>query len=966
MAPEPLGGGINVTNGIDMEARIRALEVALAALQVNGGTSKIAPVGPVWELQSSSHIFFMQAGFALVEAGTCRSKNVLSILIKNLVDFLVAVVLWYSVGFGLAFGNAAPTSGLCGTTRFFGSGLLHGTSVSDELSTWHMQGMFCATASTIVSGGIAERTDMRGYLLFSGFMSGVIFPTVACWCWNPHGWLRGNGFQDLAGSGVVHLTGGFGALCGAWLLGPRAGRFGADGKVAGSADFAPHSVPFIVLGTMILWYGWYAFNSGSVGSLGTEEDFKRALLAAVNTTISGAAGGLTAHLLTFLNASRWDLPYICNGVLSGLVAICAGCDSVQPISAFAIGAVASVLFSGACSAQKMLRIDDPVSAFGVHGVGGLWGVIAISLFSMEGTVVGEPAKAPPLLGQLLGALVISAFSAFACTAVFLFLRHLGILKSSALQQQRGLDHESANRAYNTSGQVERYSAMVCHVKNSHGASARWMQLELGKYAGGKSSIFLDSDNLINLNHLLSTVRDKVDVLVVLATKDIWWRPWCAGEITTASSSGIPIVLAMMADGDKPLELDFDDISRQVPSKLTHLQMEVLAPFGISHEDIQRAYAKLEDAPQVGLSVQNPMVIRETIDSLSRLAELNGMRERTILTRLGSELVSAVADMPQMTAIDCVKKCLRRSRTSFLLLGNPDDVEAVAAMRILEFAILEVSEARQEYVDIYNSSMCPEAVVLRCVDQGIPIIFVLSKDVLNCTLVQRVCVLRASRLWPQGIGGALAVFAETMLLIHADRLDFEYPDAAGYEDIHKTCLDKLKQTGRNSSITTTITSGTLGKYNWDSVELAFGCNQDRALALVNFYRWLFNQLALALSTHGSWRTILHQVECIYERTSRMSMVSNHATVDSAESSVALSETLRAVTPSPTARSRMDSYFARCSSNMSFDLSSQHVDLEQDLSNLAVPVYDAEPHPVHTGQKAQCRLTLKGQNALLQKP
>jgi len=400
------------------------------------------------------------------------------------------------------------------------------------------------------------------------------------------------------------------------------------------------------------------------------------------------------------------------------------------------------------------------------------------------------------------------------------------------------------------------------------------------------------------------------------------------------------------------------MGRQVPSKLTHLQMEVLAPFGISHEDIQRAYAKLEDAPQVGLSVQNSMVIRETIDSLSRLAELNGMRERTILTRLGSELVSAVTDMPcQMKGMDCVKKCLRRSRNRFLLLGNPDDVEAVAAMRILEFAILEVSEARQEYVDIYNSSMCPEAVVLRCVDQGIPIIFVLSKDVLSCTLVQRVCVLRASRLWPQGIGGALAVFAETMLLIHADRLDFEYPDAAEYEDIHKTCLDKLKQTCRSTSITTQLTSGTSGKYNWDSVELAFGCNTDRALALVNFYRWLFNQLALALSTHGSWRTILHQVECIYERTSRMSMVSNHATVDSAESSVALSETLRAVTPSPTARSRMDSYFARCSSNMSFDLSSQHVDLEQDVSNLAVPVQDAEPQPVRTGQKALCRLTLK---------
>jgi ammonium transporter len=750
-----------------------------------------------------------------------------------------------------------------------GEGLLHGTAVDDALSTWQIQSMFCATAATIVSGGIAERADMRGYVLCSCVMSGIVYPLAACWCWNPDGWLHRKGFQDFAGSTVVHVVGGFGALCGAWFLGPRTGRFSADGRVDDSAEFAPHSVPFIVLGTMILWYGWFAFNAGSVGSLVTQEDFKRALLAATNTSISGVAGGIVAYVLRFMATSRWDLPFICNGILAGLVAICAGADSVRPISAFAIGGVAACLLSSACSALKWLRIDDPVSAFGVHGMGGLWGTIAATLFHMEGTVLGEPAEAPALLWQFTGVLTISTFSFLTCLSLFLCVAKLGLLKTSSLQQQRGLDRESNFSAYNTSGQVDRYSALVCHVKSSHGATARWMQMELGKYTGGKSRIFLDSEDLVNLTHLLSTVRDKVDVLVVLATRDIWWRPWCAGEITTASAAGIPIVLAMMAEGDKALDLNFKSLSQEVSVHLGQVEMDVLAPFGISHDDIQHAYEKLDNAPRVPFSVQDPMIVREAFDRLSRLAELNGMRSKGNLARWSSELMCAATGQDcgligSIGSVNCLGNFLSGRTRRFLLLGNSADMEAIAAMHIFEQAMLEVSEDDQESIDIFCCAMCPEAQVLGLVEEGMPMIILLSKGILECPLVHHACVLRASQMRSQGTDISSTSVSQTALLIHADRLDFDYPDMACYEDVQKNFLAHVEQSrgGGGADIPS--------KFDWSNLDYRDG--QDCARALVLFYRCLFNQLALALSTHGSWRTILHQVQCVYERTKRLSLAS----------------------------------------------------------------------------------------------
>jgi len=529
---------------------------------------------------------------------------------------------------------------------------------------------------------------------------------------------------------------------------------------------------------------------------------------------------------------------------------------------------------------KWLRIDDPVSAFGVHGMAGLWGTIAASLFSMEGTVLGEPAEAPALLWQFTGVMVISTFSFVTCFAMFLCVAKLGLLKTSSLQQRRGLDRESNFSAYNISGEVDRYSALVCHVKSSHGATARWMQLELGKYTGGKNRIFLDSENLVNLTHLLSTVREKVDVLVVLATRDIWWRPWCAGEITTASSAGIPIVLAMMAEGDNALELNFKSLSQEVSSQLDQVQMDVLAPFGIAHDDIQQAYEKLDNAPKVSFSVRDPMMVREAFDRLSRLAELNGMRNRGNLARWGSELMCAAMgrDCGTIGSVNCLGNFLSGRTRSFLLLGNSGDIEAIAAMRIFEQAMVEVSDENQENVDIFCCAMCPEAQVLGLVEQGMPMIILLSKGILACPLVQHACVLRASQLRSQGTDISSASLSQTALLIHADRLDFDYPDMACYEDVQKSFLEHVEQSrgGGVADAPLKLANPALSEFDWSNLDMDYRDSHDCALALVTFYRCLFNQLALALSTHGSWRTILHQVQCIYERTKRLSLASHLGT------------------------------------------------------------------------------------------
>merc|ERR1719335_592764 len=383
----------------------------------------------MWLLVCGTFVFFMHAGFAMLEAGTGRAKNTQAILIKNLLTVCMGTLGWYFLGWSLAYGGDtkgvdswkdgtfedcpeaenplgcpdgyADNGFIGGQVMFAGSGFLGKGDAVDKAWAegvidpttnpqpgeymWFFQWAFCTAGASIVSGGIAERVKFPGYMVFSFIMTSFIYPVVVCSTWG-YGWLEtfqkdkdGNpvgGYIDFAGSGVVHLCGGVAALVGTKILGVRAGRFDPD-----KADqFAPHSAPLIVLGTFILWFGWCGFNSGS--TLGMS-DSGTAMVAAhvmMNTTLSAATGGMTVFLLMFAITKKYDCAALCNGILAGLVSITAPCSNVESGSAVLIGIVGGIIYVGSSALVQKLKIDDPVDAASVHGACGIWGCLAAALF----------------------------------------------------------------------------------------------------------------------------------------------------------------------------------------------------------------------------------------------------------------------------------------------------------------------------------------------------------------------------------------------------------------------------------------------------------------------------------------------------------------------------------------------------------------------------------------------------------
>jgi Amt family ammonium transporter len=348
-----------------------ATEAAIAAAKDELQTN----INIVWTCIAAFLVFFMQAGFAMVEAGFTRAKNAVNILMKNLMDFSVGTIAFFLIGFGLMFGK---TNGLFGTTLFGLSGVQPG-------SDWNwtfliFQTVFAATAATIVSGAMAERTKFVGYLVYSFFITLFIYPVFGSWAWggllDGGGWLEKLGFLDFAGSTVVHSVGGWLALAGAVVLGPRLGKYGVDGK---PKAILGHNIPLAALGVFILWFGWFGFNPGSTttgdGSIG---------YIAVTTNIAAAAGAIVAMCTAWAIMKKPDASMALNGALAGLVSITASCDAVSPVGAICIGAVGgglvvlSVLFI-----DNVLKIDDPVGAVSVHGVCGMWGTLSVGLFNMS-------------------------------------------------------------------------------------------------------------------------------------------------------------------------------------------------------------------------------------------------------------------------------------------------------------------------------------------------------------------------------------------------------------------------------------------------------------------------------------------------------------------------------------------------------------------------------------------------------
>jgi len=388
-----------------------------------------------WILIAAALVFFMQAGFAMVESGLTRAKNAGNIIMKNLMDFALGTVAYWFIGFGIMFGT---------TSLFFGGFDIFSMS-TDDYTTLIFQTVFCATSATIVSGAMAERTKFSSYCIYSIIISLVVYPVSGHWIWGG-GFLSEMGFHDFAGSTAVHMVGGVAALVGAIILGPRIGKYAKDGK---PRAIQGHSMTLAALGVFILWFGWFGFNGGSTIAMtgGAAYDVARIFFT---TNLSAAVSTCVACGLTWIRYKKPDVSMSLNGALAGLVAITAGCDTVTPFGAAVIGLIAGVVIVfGIEFIDKVLKIDDPVGAIGVHGLSGLLGTLLVGIFAYNpfgdtaekaGLIYGGGFK---LLGvQAIGAITVMAWVAVTMTIIFLTIKIIIGLRVKPNEELEGLDiHE---------------------------------------------------------------------------------------------------------------------------------------------------------------------------------------------------------------------------------------------------------------------------------------------------------------------------------------------------------------------------------------------------------------------------------------------------------------------------------------------------------------------------------------------
>jgi Amt family ammonium transporter len=425
------------TAAIPPPAEQSALEAASETLTFN--------LNVVWTCVAAFLVFFMQAGFAMVEAGFTRAKNAVNILMKNLMDFSVGTLAFFLVGFGLMFGDKGG-SGLFGQSLF---ALSDTTGDSWNYTFLLFQTVFAATAATIVSGAMAERTKFTGYLIYSVFVTLLIYPIFGGWAWGSllmaegTGWLEnfGPGFCDFAGSTVVHSVGGWVALAGAIVLGARIGKYGPGKK---PRAIMGHNIPLAALGVFILWFGWFGFNAGSTttgdGSIGR---------IAVTTNISAAAGAIMAMFTAWAIFKKPDASMALNGALAGLVAITAGCATVTPMGALLIGAAGGVLVVlSVIFIDRVLHVDDPVGAVSVHGVCGAWGTLACGLLNAEkvlgigeenGGLFYEGGGTAQLVAQLVGVGTAFIWAFGVGLVLFFVISKTTGLRVSRTEELRGLD-----------------------------------------------------------------------------------------------------------------------------------------------------------------------------------------------------------------------------------------------------------------------------------------------------------------------------------------------------------------------------------------------------------------------------------------------------------------------------------------------------------------------------------------------
>ena len=383
-----------------------------------------------WTCVAAFLVFFMQAGFALVEAGFTRAKNAVNILMKNAMDFSIGAIGFWAVGFSLMFG---ASTGFFGWGEFFPNPDVnaYGESANWMYAFMIFQTVFAATAATIVSGAMAERTKFSSYLIYSFIVTAIIYPISGSWAWgglwHGGGWLEALGFVDFAGSTVVHSVGGWLALSGAIVLGPRRGKYNPDG---GANAIVGHSMPLAALGVFILWLGWFGFNSGSTTSM-DGGSFAR---VAFVTNLAAAAGAICAMITSWIKFGKPDISMTLNGALAGLVAITAGCYTMTPLGGVLTGATAGILVVFSVLFFDKIKVDDPVGAVSVHGVCGAWGTFAcaIPFFCIPGTAASFGT-------QITGIVAVFAFAFIGGLAMFFAIKAAVGLRVDEEEEDEGLD-----------------------------------------------------------------------------------------------------------------------------------------------------------------------------------------------------------------------------------------------------------------------------------------------------------------------------------------------------------------------------------------------------------------------------------------------------------------------------------------------------------------------------------------------
>jgi Amt family ammonium transporter len=432
--------GLSKRVGISLTLALLALmmtAVSAFAADPNGADTMAAAEDPgalaltfVWMIVTGSMVFFMQAGFALVEAGFTKAKNTVNVMTKNFMDFCIGGLAYFFFGYAIMYGDTI--GGFIGSNGFLLLGDFYDVS---EARDWFFQMVFAATAATIVSGSMAERTKITAYLAYSFLISAIIYPISGHWHWGG-GWLYNMGFHDFAGSGIVHMIGGLVGLTGAYLVGPRNGKYNKDGS---ANDMKPTNVPYVVLGGLILFFGWFGFNPGSTlnGS-----DLRMSVIA-VNTFLAGCAGATVVLYIGLVRTGKANIVAGVNGALAGLVGITAACAVVAPWAAAVIGALSGfVLMWAEKFIEHTLKIDDPVGASAVHGFVGFFGVIMVGVFAdgtygdVSGLIAGNVGQ---LVTQIIGAVALAAWALIMGFVMFSIIKAGIGLRASDDEQTQGLD-----------------------------------------------------------------------------------------------------------------------------------------------------------------------------------------------------------------------------------------------------------------------------------------------------------------------------------------------------------------------------------------------------------------------------------------------------------------------------------------------------------------------------------------------